>query len=66
MVCVTEGDPTVVVSAAAVGKGAAECQVRFCTEVTLGVQAHRFVVPSDLAVVTEGYFVMEPCIVRQG
>src|SRR6267142_7295275 len=66
MVRVTEGNPAVVVGAAAVRDGAAECRVCFRTEVALAVGAHRFVVASDLAVVAKGGFVVEPCIIRRG
>ena len=66
MVRVTEGNPAVIVSAAAVRDGAAECRVRFHTEVALAVGARRFIVASDLAVVAEGVFVADPCIVRRG
>ena len=66
MVRVTEGDPTVIVGAAAVRDGAAECQVRFRTEVALAVGACRFIMASDLAVVAKGSFVADSCIVRWG
>jgi len=66
MVCVTKGDPAAVISAAAVRDGTAESRVHFCTEVALVVRACRFVVPPDLAVLTEGDFVVDPCIVRWG
>jgi len=66
MIHVTEGDPAVIVGAAVVREGAAECQVRFHTEVALAIGACRFVVASDLAVAAKGGFVAEPCIVRRG
>src|SRR6266850_4934995 len=66
MVRVTEGNPAVVIGAAAVRDGAAECQVHFRTEVALAVGARRFVVASDLAVAAKGDLVAEPCIVRRG
>ena len=66
MVRVTEGDPAVIVGAAAVRDGTAECQVHFRTEVALAVGARRFVVASDLAVAAKGDLVAEPCIVRRG
>ena len=66
MVCVTEGDPTVVVSAASVRSGASEGRVRFCAEVTFMVGARRFVMSSDLAVVAKGDLVVDSCIIRWG
>jgi len=66
MVRVTEGNPAVVVSAAAVRDGASECRVHFHTEIALAVRAHHFVMASDLAVVAKRGFVADPYIVRQG
>jgi len=66
MVCVTKGDPTMVVSAAAVRDGTAKHRVRFRTEVALAIGACCFIVAPDLAVPTEGDFVADACIVRQG
>ena len=66
MVRVTEGDPASVIGTAAVRDGTAEHQVRFRTEVALAVGAHRFVVPMDLTVATEGDLVVDPRIVRRG
>jgi len=66
MVRVAEGDPTMVVSTAAMGGGAAKGRMCFHAEVAFDVRACCFVVPSDLAVVTEGGFVASPCIIRWG
>jgi len=66
MVCVAKGDPTAVVSAAAVRDGTAKRQVRFHIEVALAVGACHFVVAPDLTVVAEGDLVTESCIIRQG
>jgi len=66
MVCVTKGDPTMVIGAAAVRDGTAKCQVHFRTEVALAIGTRRFVVAPDLAVPTEGDFVADACIVRRG
>jgi len=61
---VTKGDPTVVISAAAVQGWTAEGQVHFCTEVAFAVGARRFIVPSDLAVVAKGDLVVGLYIIR--
>jgi len=66
MVCVTKGDPAAVVGAAAVRDGTAEHRVRFHTEVALAVGACHFVVAPDLAVMAEGNFVVDACIIRRG
>ena len=66
VVGVAEGNPASVIGAAAVRDGTAKCRVCFCAEVALVVGAHHFIVPPDLAVATEGDFVADPCIIRQG
>jgi len=61
---VTEGNPTVVIGAAARGR-AGEGQMCFCTEVALRDWACHFVVSADLTDPTEGDLVTDPIIVRQ-
>jgi len=66
MVCVTKGDPTVVIGAAAVRDRTVEGQVHFHAKVAFMVRACRFIVAPDLAVAAEGDFLMSPCIIRRG
>jgi len=66
MIGVTEGDPAAVVSAAVVRDRTAEHRMHFCAEVAFIVGAHRFIVPLDLTVATEGDLVPDPHIIRWG